>query len=99
MYLSSGRRSMNLRVMGAWISNSARSVPAMDITVLLFVRSATVEGKKADPADSHEWPLLDGGFGAGGFGALAHAIVNERPARVDAGLVLFLNQTKAGVAK
>jgi hypothetical protein len=45
--LSSGRRSRNFLVIGAWISNSARSDFAIDILILLFVLATS---EKADPS-------------------------------------------------
>src|SRR5258707_13449873 len=51
--LSSGRRSRNLRVMGAWISDSASSDFAMDIVILLFDFHFELVKAKADPSLPH----------------------------------------------
>src|SRR5215470_8882114 len=84
LYFSSGRRSMNLRVMGAWISNSASSDCAIDIG-FSFVRG--------------NGNLLNRRFGSAELGALLYAFVNVSPAGVHTGSEFGLYQAETGVAE
>src|SRR5260370_37403545 len=77
----SGKRSRNLRVMGACSSNSASKDCASDITILLW------------PSNS----LNSGFSSARCFCALADVFVNVGPALGHAGPVVILNQAKSGV--
>src|SRR5580704_13673266 len=99
--LSAGRRSRNLRVMGAWLSNSAKNSVEMGMVSSWGIWSCGEVVLRVLKSDLREKgnSICESQKSSGLFCALASLIVDVSPARDHAFLVVVEDEAEACVAE